>query len=77
MLQNKFNCQYCKIICLELAIKSDNDLMDLCHIKFLLVNQQLRSVILATIFNNEYGDELFNALCKANDIELGLKLMSN
>jgi len=54
--------------------KSDSDLMDLCHIKFLLVNQQLRSVILATIFNNEYGDELFNALCKANDIELGFKI---
>jgi len=56
--------------CLELAIKSDSDLLNICHIELLIVNQQLRSVILATIFNNEYGDKLFNALCKANDIEL-------
>jgi len=59
--------------CIELAIKSDSELLNICHTIFLIVKQQFRSVILANILNNEYGNQLFNNLCKPSD-SVGYKI---
>ena len=50
---------------------------DICHKICLEVNIQFRSVILATILNKEYGNQLVISFCKPADIQLDIKLMPN
>jgi len=59
--------------CLELAIKSDSDLLDLCHTKSVIVNVPLRSTILATIMLNEYSSEIFYSFCKPDEFNLNIE----
>jgi len=42
-----------------------------------MVTLQFRSVILATILNKEYGNQLFISFCKPADIQLDIKLTPN
>ena len=62
---------------MELPIKSDCELLNICHENCLMVTLQFRSVILAAILNKEYGNQLFISFCKPADIQLDIKLIPN
>jgi len=60
--------------CLELTMKSDGELLDLCYTNSLIVNKLLRSTIIATIIIKEYGSEIFYYFCKPDESNLNINL---
>jgi len=62
--------------CIVLVIKPNNELINICHSKSLLVNQCYRSAMLASILDNEYSNEIFKSFCKPNDINWNIKKIS-
>ena len=59
---------------IELTIKSECELLDICYTNSLIANQFVHSAMIASIMLKEYGPEIFYSFCQPDESNLNIKL---